>query len=289
MNEEKLKLTTLINNIDNLEVIKPTCEDEVHSNVYKTKDYQKFSRLKYNREINENHVSNIIEKIKENNLLHKNPIIVDDNFHIIDGQHRWIAAQFLNLYIYYSFAEGMTIRDIMDGQVHPMEWTLDQIIKYYSAIGKNEYIIFKDYMEKYSEEISTSLAMELMSKNGNRVKLRNNFRHGTFDVENYQLAVSVAEKLKDIPKLISFRRHTPFIKTFIKLCQDPLYNHRRMIEKMEKHPEKIIKYIDEKNTLKSLENTYNVGTSNKFSFILHDEIGKQKTTIEIRPIPKREK
>ncbi len=288
MNEEKVKLTALINSIDNLNVIPPTYEDEVHSNIYKTKDYQKFSRVKYNRKINEKHVLNIVEKIKENNLLHKNPITIDNDFHIIDGQHRWLAAQILGLYLYYSFSEGVTIRDVMDGEIHPLEWTLDQVIDYYSTIGKNEYKIFKDFVEKYNNEITVGLAMELISKNGNRVELRGDFRHGIFDIENYQLALSVVEKLKDIPKTITFKRHTPLVKTFIKLCQDPLYDHKRMIEKMTKHHAKIIKYIDEKNTLKCLENVYNSGTGEKFTFVLQ-QFGKEKSTITIMPVKKEEK
>lgn len=71
--------------------------------IYKTKDYSKFIvDDEYNRDVNESNV----KKIKKSITTYGDhgavfPIVVDNNFRIIDGQHRFTARKEMNLSIYY--------------------------------------------------------------------------------------------------------------------------------------------------------------------------------------------
>lgn len=78
-------------------------QDLVALNIYKTKDYSKFSiDDAYNRDVNENIVKKIKASIKDcGDKGHVFPIVVDDKFRIIDGQHRFKARKELGLSIYY--------------------------------------------------------------------------------------------------------------------------------------------------------------------------------------------
>lgn len=78
-------------------------QDLVALSIYKTKDYDKFSiDDKYNRDVNENIVKKIKASIKDcGDKGHVFPIVVDDKFRIIDGQHRFRARKEMNLSIYY--------------------------------------------------------------------------------------------------------------------------------------------------------------------------------------------
>lgn len=71
--------------------------------IYKTKDYSKFIiDSDYNRVVNNKHVKKVKDSIKtfgDYGLCY--PIVVDDKFKIIDGQHRIHARKELGLVIYY--------------------------------------------------------------------------------------------------------------------------------------------------------------------------------------------
>ena len=71
--------------------------------VYQSRDYDKFViDSEYNREVNVKHVKKIQDCYKQVGDFGKLfPIIVDDKFRIIDGQHRFMARKSLNMIVYY--------------------------------------------------------------------------------------------------------------------------------------------------------------------------------------------
>ena len=72
--------------------------------VYETKDYKTFSFLSNNRNISNHHVNRIINSMKKKRLI--SPILVNENFQIIDGQHRFLAQKQLKFSIPFVVQEG---------------------------------------------------------------------------------------------------------------------------------------------------------------------------------------
>lgn len=59
-----------------------------------TTDYNKFNTFMANRDVSRTHISSLKASIKRHpEILEAQPILVNENFKIIDGQHRFIAAQ----------------------------------------------------------------------------------------------------------------------------------------------------------------------------------------------------
>ena len=77
--------------------------DLIAISVYQTREYDKFIiDSEYNREVDLKHVKKLEECFKNAGDFGKvYPIIVDDKFRIIDGQHRFTARKKLGLIIYY--------------------------------------------------------------------------------------------------------------------------------------------------------------------------------------------
>ena len=74
--------------------------------ILKSKMYNSFDFIHYNRDIVRATVKKLkIEFKKENNFMYF-PIIVDENLNIIDGQHRFIACKELKEPIYYVVKRG---------------------------------------------------------------------------------------------------------------------------------------------------------------------------------------
>lgn len=62
--------------------------------IYQTDDYEIFNMNKLNRDINMKHVSELMVSIKDAGMILQ-PIMVDENFLILDGHHRYCAAKAL--------------------------------------------------------------------------------------------------------------------------------------------------------------------------------------------------
>lgn len=91
--------------------------------------YNKFSFMRSNRDISKSNV----EKIKKSFIEHGwfgGPIIVDPNFRIIEGQHRYTAAKQLRIPIRYMiFNNPYTIKAIQDSSNTQSKWKATDNLK----------------------------------------------------------------------------------------------------------------------------------------------------------------
>lgn len=117
--------------------------------VYQSRDYDKFIiDSEYNREVNVKHVKKIQDCYKQVGDFGKLfPIIVDDKFRIIDGQHRFMARKALNMIVYY---------------VQSIEITPDQLGLINDAISKwksddFQKVAIKTNIFKYAKAFKESL------------------------------------------------------------------------------------------------------------------------------------
>ena len=94
------------------------------SEVKETMDYGIFKTVSGNRNISEFHIELLKRSIKKRNLTKDFPILVNSNFEILDGQHRYEALSNLGLPIYYRIAEVTTVQDIAIVNTISKKWTL---------------------------------------------------------------------------------------------------------------------------------------------------------------------
>ena len=89
---------------------------EIYTNVMKSSNYDMFKTMEGNREINSTNLNQIILSMKEKQLVI--PIIVNEKFEIIDGQHRFSACKYLNLPVYFLISNGYDIEDVIRANVN---------------------------------------------------------------------------------------------------------------------------------------------------------------------------
>ena len=74
-----------------------------NNKIYQTSNYDKFTNFLGNRSVtsvkSRHHIEKLMESMKKSYL--PQPIIVDENFSVLDGQHRLEAAKKLKLPIYF--------------------------------------------------------------------------------------------------------------------------------------------------------------------------------------------
>ena len=75
-----------------------------------TTDYKKFKIIQGNRALREFHVEYLKKSIMKDNLLYLNPILVNSDYYVFDGQHRLKVAEDLNLPIFYTINANLRRR-----------------------------------------------------------------------------------------------------------------------------------------------------------------------------------
>ncbi|HWY35557.1 MAG TPA: ParB N-terminal domain-containing protein [Nitrosopumilaceae archaeon] len=116
--------------------------------VEKTLDYQRFSYLTGNRPIDRYHLKKLKASIEKNNHLNLHPIIVNNKFEIIDGQHRLEAAKQLGVEIFFIKSDTIEDDHLIDCNVNQKSFEVENYIDYFAVKEKKaEYIQLKDMLK----------------------------------------------------------------------------------------------------------------------------------------------
>lgn len=105
--------------------------------VYVTEDYAIFNQLNGNREVMSRHVNEIVNSIQKNGY-YPIPILVDCNYNIIDGQHRFEALKQLNLPVYY-VKNDFIDNDCIELNANAKNWNVINYIKFFASKGLKDY------------------------------------------------------------------------------------------------------------------------------------------------------
>jgi len=127
--------------------------------VEKTTAYGQFKFLKKNREINEDHFERIRKSLEVRNLLEFRPILVDEEYNVLDGQHRLEAARRMGIPIYYQVSEKHPAETIYILNSNQQNWTIQSYLNYHSNDGVEDYVQFSTFIETHHISIATGLAL----------------------------------------------------------------------------------------------------------------------------------
>jgi len=116
--------------------------------VQKTNDYNIFNILSGNRPIDKYHLKKLKQSIEKSNHLNLHPIIVNQNFEVIDGQHRLQAAKELACEIFYIKSDVVAEDHLIDCNVNQKSFEVENYINYFAVKEKKvEYIQLKDMLK----------------------------------------------------------------------------------------------------------------------------------------------
>lgn len=222
--------------------------------IYKTVDYDMFNLLGGNRNINLKNANRIISSMKANFII--NPIIVNEKYEIIDGQHRHYACKELNIPIYYIVQEGLGLKDCQLMNCNSKTWSSEDFLNGYCELGKKDYLILRDFAKKHNH-LSIQLCEVLLASNVNIGNiLHSKFKEGTFEVKNEERANNIATMIRD------FECYQPyglriFFMSLIKLMSDERYDHSRMLNKLSYQNSKLQKEVNIASYMQTLNDIYN--------------------------------
>lgn len=133
--------------------------------VKKSTDYTRFQFLDWNRAINPANLKKLIEENQKTFQLHKFPILIDSDFNIIDGQHRFTASQKLGAPVYFIQEDDLAeFKDVTSvnraGKTHTAQ---DMIQMSAKAGNKNANIVLSVY-KSFSCKFDIGMIARLFSQ-----------------------------------------------------------------------------------------------------------------------------
>lgn len=169
--------------------------------MHKTTDYSMFKKHPSNREISNTNLQRIISSIKSRNLLEFRPMLVNQHFEVIDGQHRLEAAKTLGVEIYYTVDPTSAPEDIMILNNNQKVWDLDSYLNYHLSFGNVEYQKFTEFQRMEGLNIREGMNLLRGLSDCSRAK----FREGGFKFPSalqYGKLSDLLSKFKSIMDLI---------------------------------------------------------------------------------------
>jgi hypothetical protein len=164
-----------------------------------TTEYHSFKTLEGNRKISENHVRNLMDFVRKRNLLKYNPILVNGEYEVIDGQHRLEAAKQLQVPVYYIVGDGLSYKDAGVLNACSDDWEFREYLEMYLKNGHEEYIKLNEF--KKAHNLKLKRFQYLMSKEQKQI-FDESFKIGTFKIiDNLD---EISDKLKKIETIITF-------------------------------------------------------------------------------------
>lgn len=235
------------------------------SQIQSTTDYDKFQEIVSNREVDDKHVKHLVASIRERNLLAMNPILVNSDHEVIDGQHRLAAAKLLQLPIFYVVADDVRESDIQRINSHMKNWGTMDYINYWTVKKQPGFNILSSMIAKHSH-IPLSSMMQLLSSDFKRdVKA---LKNGYVDISCKDVAEEVIAMLRDFRNIgFEFAFVGQFITAVAQVNEVEGYEHAKMLRKIEMQPRSLVKCVNVKQYKRMLEEIYNYREHTKLRFL----------------------
>lgn len=229
--------------------------------IYKTNNYEIFKRLKGNRDITNKRIA-IIKKSIESIGYISNPIIVNQNMEVIDGQGRLEALMQLELEIEYRVINGIGIDECRAMNLKPTSWTMNDFIESYAEYGNESYIRLKELNDKYKFGYSLIYSV-VTNKPGAGNSVSDGVRSGNFVIshEEYVRVDYILKYLRqftEIQKRIGGRKDV-FYSCLGWIVRRPDVDLERLSKNVINNYSLISPPAQNEITLKELSEAYNKG------------------------------
>lgn len=223
-----------------------------------TNNYGLFCYKDINRPIQTEKHKRLYASMKAHGFIKSFPITVKrkkGKLEILDGQHRHAIAMQLKLTIYYIEIENdIDIPEINSTQV---PWTVQTFIDSYAQAGKQDYIMVKEFKNKYFLPIGECAA--LLAGTIAYQNVYPQIKNGTYKVKDIAHAERVGSVLSQISQVYKNANKKPFIDAICSICRLKDVELTRLIENIKKHPHIMQPYGTRDTVLTMLEQIYNFG------------------------------
>lgn len=225
--------------------------------VQQTTNYDQFSFIENNRETNRGHVEALKTAFEEmGNLTQVQPILVNDRFQIIDGQHRFIAAMELGTPIFFTVVSGLGVSEARNMNILHRRWGVMDYARSYALGGDKNYQKYLNLLEDYGYVHTITLEYVY---GGDLKGIFKKFREGDFVLEDEKGARERLDKLALVHEVTALAKTAPFARAFLKAMKVEDFSVKHFIKKVQLHPDILQRMSGIADNLRMIETVYNFG------------------------------
>jgi len=241
--------------------------------VKSTTNFDDFSLIKANRPVDWGKIAVLREEIKRKNLTKEYPVNVNSKtaskerygldgtkIGVVDGQHRYISCKLERIPMYYQVVDTLTLDDIPRAAAVQSSWKMKDFIHHHATQGKQQYMLFRSYMERNNFAPSSTLTILCGDRTRHTV---NRLKNGELNItRNWNEANAFASAIEDLGEYFSFNKQARFLEAYNICFKNKEFSHSRMITKLEYLSSKMKRMTDTYSHLEQLESVYNFNTKN---------------------------
>lgn len=241
--------------------------------IHSTRDLSVFKILEGNRNINLANVERLVKSIEENGFLQM-PIIVNENYEVIDGQHRLMAAKKLNSIIYYHKVNNYDLKTAITLNRNQSNWSIADYIRSYCDLGYKDYIKLQEFSEA-NKDFGLMICAELTSLDKNRqMYARGNnenadlVRKGNYKFDPNNKAEYIFNAARKIKTVIPDVMLVTYLRCLNKCINNPEFNLNQFVKKATTFPDQHRKSSTTSVIMANIEHIYNFRNQGKTRIIL---------------------
>jgi len=221
-------------------------------NVYETYNYEMFRTIEGNRDTNKTHIKRLMSSMEEMYLM--SPIIVNSKMEIIDGQHRYESAKNLELPIRYIVDISAGLRAVQLLNAKNKDWTPTDYMESYIKLGNKDYILYKEFKEKY--KLPHQVCQVLLNGSFGRT-VSHGFNNGEFKIQNLEYSETVAQTVTESYEYYQGSKRRSYVYAIAKLSKKEEFNSNKYIRKLKIQQSKMYDCSNTAQYIELIESIYN--------------------------------
>lgn len=227
--------------------------------IYVTDEYDVFERMAGNRQIDEAHVVNLMKRMKKKDL--KVPIQVNQEFQVVDGQHRLEARRRLGLPVYYYATPDFQLEEVQELNAAQKKWTNDDFVSSFIELGYKDYASYRWFRHQY--KLPHVQSVLLLSGQKDNKNIRQAFKQGAFRVRDLEGAKKFAEQLTQIAPYFDGWNSSRFVSAMIIAEGKKNFDFRQFMKKVKTFPGFLKPQINIEGYLEHIEELFNYKNTKK--------------------------
>jgi len=176
---------------------------KIEAPILLTTNYDAFTSVLGNRPVNPGHVKKLVRSYslnKNKDLYLSRPVLVNEKYEVIDGQHRIAAFKILGLAVPYVIVADTGVELVREINSAQEDWKLINYIESFIKEGNEHYIELMDFSSKH--DLPPLLAARLLGETKWATSVSRMLKSGAFQIKNLPQAEEV------VAAISSFRPHT---------------------------------------------------------------------------------
>lgn len=220
-----------------------------------TRDYNLFHKIEGNRKTRSSHIKSLVNTLAEKpHLIQLNPILVDKNMGIVDGQHRFEAIKELSQQVYYIKGDNLTLDDVQSLNAGSKNWTPNDFAKSFAELGDENYKIYLEFKSQFG--LNHDVLLDYLSLDAPMTPTA--FKKGFLKVtEPISRSYELARCHQDVGEYYKGYKRRSFALAFHKLWDNKDYDQKRMLDRMHKYGHEMQDYALPNDYFAALVRIYN--------------------------------